>query len=36
MAPKPIDKKAASKKPTYTGKPGEPTPIPLKGKYRPR
>lgn len=33
---KPADKKAAAKAPTYTGKPGEPTPIRLKGKYRPK
>lgn len=34
---KPIDRKnAKAKEPTYTGKPGEPTPIRLKGKYRPK
>lgn len=35
---KPADKnsKAKAKEPVYTGKPGEPTPIRLKGKYRPR
>lgn len=33
---KPADKKSKEKVPTYTGKPGEPTPIRLKGKYRPR
>lgn len=36
MPPKPTDKKAAAKKPTYTGAPGEPIPIPLRKKHRPR
>lgn len=35
-APKPIDKKTKSKAPTYTGAPGEPKPIPLRKKHRPR
>ncbi len=33
---RPADKKAAAKKPTYTGAPGEPTPMTLKKKYRAR
>lgn len=35
-APKPVDRRKVEKKPTYTGAPGEPKPIPLRKKYRPR